>query len=381
MASSSAVVAKLLVIVNRYGSNAYEWFSRIYREWKGYIEKTRCTQCGSQSIRWIDDYSYECDNGHRNRVLGLEAWELGVPAWFMRLLNDMGLVDILYKSRSSTCYGVPRATLEAISRVLRTPQAEVAEEVGAEPPTPVAEEFKPISVEVFDEIVGYEDVKELLVKALNSPRAINVLLVGPPASAKTLFLEAIAKHFKVPILVAGTSTGAGLRDFIATYLPRVLIIDELDKRRDPQDLSVLLTWMESQRLVVTMATRRELLGKPIECPYRPEYECRVVAAANTLEGIPDELLSRFLKIEFKEYEEDELKRICVEILTRRGEADKGMAEKIAEAVVKELGSKDPRDCIKLARLAANEEDLKTVVETLKKRKPRRKKTYTYQTKH
>jgi len=374
----SAAVAKLLTLVNKYGADAYTWLSKIKKGWEEYISTTRCSKCGSTNIRWIDDYSYECENGHRDKVLGLEAWELGVPAWFMRILNDMGLVDVLYKSRSTTSYGIPRTTLEAINRILRAGQGEPETVVAT--PTPIVEEVKPITVEEFSEIVGYDDVKQLIVKALNSPKPVHILLVGPPASAKTMFLEAIARHYNVPILVAGTSTGAGIRDFIAAYIPRVLVIDELDKRRDPQDLSVLLTWMESQRIVITMASRREMLGKPIECPYKEG--CRVVAAANTLENIPEELLSRFLKIEFEEYKEDEVKKICTEILVRREGAAREFAEKVAEAVVNELGSKDPRDCIKLARLATNEEELKTVIETLKKRKPkRRQKTYTHQIKH
>jgi Holliday junction DNA helicase RuvB len=372
-----AAAAKLLTLVNRYGADAYTWLSKIKRSWEEYISTVKCGACGSTNIRWIDDYSYECENGHRGKVLGLEAWELGAPAWFMRVMNDMGLVDVLYKSRSTTTYGIPRATLEAINRVLRV---QVEPETGVATPAPIVEEVKPITVEEFSEIVGYDDVKQLIVKALNSPKPVHILLVGPPASAKTMFLEVIARHYNVPILVAGTSTGAGIRDFIATYIPRVLVIDELDKRRDPQDLSVLLTWMESQRIVITMASRREILGKPIECPYKEG--CRVVAAANTLEGIPEELLSRFLKIEFEEYKEDEVKKICTEILTRREGVAKEFAEKVAEAVVKELGSKDPRDCIKLARLATNEEELKTVVETLKKRKPKKKqKAYMHQVKH
>jgi Holliday junction DNA helicase RuvB len=337
----SAAAAKLLTLINKYGADAYTWLSKIKKGWEEYISTARCSKCGSTSIRWIDDYSYECENGHRDKVLGLEAWELGVPAWFMRVLNDLGLVDVLYKSRSTTSYGIPRATLEAISRVLRAAHEEPETAVAV--PTAVVEEVKPITVEEFSEIVGYDDVKQLIVKALNSPKPVHILLVGPPASAKTMFLEVIARHYNVPILVAGTSTGAGIRDFIATYMPRVLVIDELDKRRDPQDLSVLLTWMESQRIVITMASRREILGKPIECPYKEG--CRVVAAANTIENIPDELLSRFLKIEFEEYKEDEVKKICIEVLTRREGAAREFAEKVAEAVVNELGSKDPRDCI------------------------------------
>jgi Holliday junction DNA helicase RuvB len=361
----AAAAAKLSMLVIRYGSDSVAWLSKILTEWGNYKTKVRCSQCGSTNIKWIDDYSYECENGHRDKVLGIEAWELGVPSWFMRALNDMGLVNILYKSRSATCYGVPSTTAEAINRVLSAEAVAVASR-GTSTATVVAPApHRPIDVSVFDEIVGYDDVKKIIAKALNSPKSVHIMLVGPPSSAKTMFLEAIANFYGVPILVAGASTGPGIRNFIADYVPRVLVIDELDKRRDPQDLSVLLTWMESQRLVITMVTRREV----IECP---DKGCRVVAAANTLDPIPRELLSRFTIIEFEEYKESEVRDICISILTKREGVSKELAEKIAEAVVKELGSKDPRDCIKVARLAGGESELSTVVSILKKRRPKKR---------
>jgi Holliday junction DNA helicase RuvB len=361
----AAAAAKLSMLVSRYGSDSVVWLSKILTEWGNYKAKVRCSQCGSTNVKWIDDYSYECENGHRDKVLGLEAWELGVPSWFMRALNDMGLVNILYKSRSATCYGVPSTTAEAINRVLSAEATAVASRASGTAVVATPAPHRPVDASVFDEIVGYDDVKELIVKALNSPKPVHILLVGPPASSKTMFLEAIANFYGVPILVAGTSTGSGIRNFIADYVPRVLVIDELDKRRDPQDLSVLLTWMESQRLVITMVTRREV----IECP---DKGCRVVAAANTLDTIPRELVSRFTVLEFEEYKESEVRDICISILMKREGVSRELAEKIAEAVVKELGSKDPRDCIKVARLAGGESELSTVVSILRKRRPKKR---------
>ncbi len=42
--------------------------------------------------------------------------------------------------------------------------------------------------ELFDNIVGYNDVKKLFNLSLSSERPVHILLVGPPASAKTLFM-------------------------------------------------------------------------------------------------------------------------------------------------------------------------------------------------
>jgi hypothetical protein len=43
----------------------------------------------------------------------------------------------------------------------------------------------------FGDIVGYDDIKDLVRRALNSHENYNLLLCGPPASAKTLFLVGI----------------------------------------------------------------------------------------------------------------------------------------------------------------------------------------------
>jgi hypothetical protein len=43
----------------------------------------------------------------------------------------------------------------------------------------------------FDKIEGYEDIKDIVMRALDSEENYNLLFVGPPASAKTLFLLGI----------------------------------------------------------------------------------------------------------------------------------------------------------------------------------------------
>ena len=40
----------------------------------------------------------------------------------------------------------------------------------------------------FDNIQGYDDIKEIVRRALDSEDSYNLLFVGPTASAKTLFL-------------------------------------------------------------------------------------------------------------------------------------------------------------------------------------------------
>ena len=353
--ASRATVLKILEIVDEKGEEALRYLSMVRDKWVKYKSRyDKCSTCGSR-IKWVSDFEYECENGHRSQVIGLESWEFGVPPWFMNLLHNRGLVQVLYRSRSSTNYGVPDEVVEAIGEVLSGSALAEAEEVEEARPVEVAED-------IFSDIVGLEDVKEVLLQALKSEKPVHILLVGPPASAKTMILEAISRFFDIPIILAGTSTKAGLRDYIAENKPAILLIDELDKFENPLDLSVLLTWMEGQKLTVTMATKRV----SVKCP----SVCKVIAAANTVSRIPPELLSRFIVIELKPYTAEEVREICVNILTKREGVAKELAERIASSVIDKLKSRDPRDCIKIARIAKKAEDIDRIVDILSTRKPR-----------
>ena len=54
-------------------------------------------------------------------------------------------------------------------------------------------EVEPLSVreralKVFSRIEGMDDVKEMMMRALESPERAHTLLIGPPACAKSLFM-------------------------------------------------------------------------------------------------------------------------------------------------------------------------------------------------
>lgn len=344
---SDSMSSKLIEYIERR-PEALEWLRRIHDRWLEYKSRFKCYQCGSE-VEWINDFNYRCRNGHEGRVLGLESWEFNVPPWFMRMLHDDGLVEILYKSRSSTNYGVPSSTIQLIEEVMKLPElgAEVSEE-----PTLVE-----LTEDVFEDIVGLENIKELVMQVLKSDKPVHLLMVGPPASAKSMILEILSRHYGVPIILAGISTKAGIRDFIEENRPRVMLIDELDKVTTPLELSVLLSWMESQKITITMASKRI----EVRCP----SVCKVIAAANDARRIPPELLSRFIVVKIPQYTDEQTKEICINVLTKREGISDELAKYIADAVVNKLRSKDPRDCIKVARLKPKStEDVERIVKLL-----------------
>jgi Holliday junction DNA helicase RuvB len=332
------VRARVLAVAERLGDDVLR---TVYERWRSYVENLRCERCGG-SVRvevhqgnggWrAKAVCLSC--GYEFTVFGLEGWELGVSPYMIPILLSHGILLQTYRSRQYRHYVLNPEVEPVLEEMLSGPGWTHV------PQQPVS--VGPPPDDLFDDIVGLEREKELLLRALRSNEPVHVLLVGPPASAKSMMLEMISQWYGVPILLGGTTTRAGLREFIYENRPEILLIDELDKIYDSRDLSVLLSWMESQRLTITMWNKRVT----VTCP----SVCKVIAAANTTKGIPPELLSRFLVVKIEPYKPNEVMEICVRIIPKRSRVrDAKVVEAIARVVV-ESGSRDPRDCVKLARL-------------------------------
>jgi hypothetical protein len=332
----------------RRNENSMYWLESLVRFWNSKISELVCEKCGSNA-NWVDVDKYKCPNGHEGEsfYLHFEAWEAGVPPWFANKLAEIGVLRITYKSSRSTEYSFTNEGYKAVTNILGGAR-------GYDEGNVVARGH--VDTSLFDNIIGLDKVKIAIVKALSSDKPTHVLLVGQPASAKSMILERIARHYGVEILLGGTSTRAGLRDYIAERTPELLLIDEIDKVSDTMDLSVLLSWMWHQKITITMHKRKET----IRCP----TVCKVIAAANYAEKLPRELLSRFIVIEVPPYTDEEMWKICLNEVKNEG-LDEELAKAIAEAVIKDMKSKDPRDCVKLARMKPeNVEEVKLLAETI-----------------
>jgi Holliday junction DNA helicase RuvB len=82
---------------------------------------------------------------------------------------------------------------------------------------------------LFKDIIGYNDVKRLLRMALDSYGQSHILLSGPPASAKTMFLESLSKLKSAYFVDGASTTKSGLIDCLFLNDPKYLLIDEIDK--------------------------------------------------------------------------------------------------------------------------------------------------------
>ena len=72
----------------------------------------------------------------------------------------------------------------------------------------------------FDKIEGYEDIKEFVIRTLDSEDNYNLLFTGSPASAKTLFLLGILESRK-GVYFDGSNTTNRILDVLEEGRPRV----------------------------------------------------------------------------------------------------------------------------------------------------------------
>jgi Holliday junction DNA helicase RuvB len=259
--------------------------------------------------------------------LGWRSRDVGVWPGALTKLRMEGFVEDVYESNSYHGY---RLTRKARATLLN----------GA-PTYAETEQNRKLEVpeDIFQDIIGHDDVKELLRACLLAEKPVHVLLTGPPALAKTLFLWDIerAGGEKALWLVGSAISKAGLWDLVAERRPEVLLVDELDKV-NAADTAALLSIMEGGRMV------RAKKGRELDT----SIEVKVVAATNVESKLSPELRSRFAIRRLGVYSRDEFRTVVRGVLVRREEISAPVAEEIAKRL--DGRSQDVRDAVRVARL-------------------------------
>jgi len=75
------------------------------------------------------------------------------------------------------------------------------------------------TADAFDNILGYEDIKDIIRRALESQENYNLLFIGAPASAKTLFLQGILEIRKDGVYFDGSNTTSRILDVLEQERP------------------------------------------------------------------------------------------------------------------------------------------------------------------
>lgn len=244
-------------------------------------------------------------------------------------LMVMGLVKCTYSSNRYTNYMLTDKGIE----LAKSGQQE--KPIVLETPLPTLDLSS-----LFNEIVGYDDLKTLIKESMTLEKPIHVLMYGPPSIAKSLFLldiEHTVGDAALPLLGSATSH-AGMWDLIAERHPRYLLLDEVEKL-SLQDMGGLLSLMEHQRII------RAKVGRRLD----EEVNCRVFASANRISKLPPELLSRFWKWQLFEYNANEYVKVVESVLISREGVSQSDAHNVAMGLVGK--THDVRDAIRVARLS------------------------------
>jgi hypothetical protein len=99
-------------------------------------------------------------------------------------------------------------------------------------------------MDAFEEVIGYHDIKRIFGMAIAADEPIHILIVSPPASAKTVFMRSLMKLPSSYFTYGSNSTKAGMVDYISEHKPKFIFIDEIDKMPN-KDQTFLLNLMET----------------------------------------------------------------------------------------------------------------------------------------
>jgi MoxR-like ATPase len=219
------------------------------------------------------------------------------------------------------------------------------------------------ATKVFSKIEGLDDIKEMMLRALESSERAHTLLVGPPACAKSLFMLEIEKFMssKVYFAEGAATTKAGIQKFIAENPHKeIIIIDEIDKMQ-----------MQHQEGLLTMMERGEFTSTKVRNTQTVKANIVIFATSNSTERLSKPLLSRFTVFEIPEYSYPEFEAISVRIIKK---LHQNAVIQIASSVWK-TGSKDIRDVLKITKLcnpADTEEDITRLISIHRKYRKTRK---------
>lgn len=244
-------------------------------------------------LRWA--YQHENDPKDR-RYRELRGWErtpAGASSEDMRRLVDECLVSIVLKTSTLTKYLL---TDRGSKLVWAT---DMEREFTKTPATSI--------LQAMDMVVGFDDLKEAIARAIESRRRVNFLLEGPPACAKSLLMEGVRSVVPRAYMAFGSRTSAsGLSEALFMRQPDILLLDEGDKMHNDV-YSVLLGLMESGEIIETKSKKTRGI----------KLETMVIAACNSSAKMPREFKSRFaLHVHFPHYTRQEFIDVCKGFLSK-----------------------------------------------------------------
>lgn len=214
-------------------------------------------------------------------------------------------------------------------------------------------ETVPREEKFFQEVVGYPELKRLFMKSIISREPVHILLTGPPASSKSLFLLKLGEGLDNAYFIdAVGASGPGMVEYMFRNDTKYLLVDEIDKMKK-NDQATLLNVMETGILSET-----KLRGKTRQ----KKMSLWIFATSNEAEKLTKPLRSRFMELHLNEYSYEEYVEICQRLLNKKYRLPSELSDRIAYLVWNRMKSRDVRDVLKIAKLARTTEDAEWLVD-------------------
>lgn len=224
--------------------------------------------------------------------------------------------------------------------------------------------------DIFGDVVGYDDIKQILNLSLLSDKSINIVISGPYGCGKSTILRDIEKAYGKRAVWFDCSskliTTAGIRNFLFDNPNmKILILDELS-RMSATHQEIFLNLMQFGRITDTKAGtgRRDVQFNGL----------KVYASSNNIENLIGPLRSRMDEYELPPYDYETFRTVGFKKF--EDFADKGLVLNAIDAVWYELKSKDVRELEKIMKYAINSKmELDQIIATKLKYKPRSRNRY------
>ena len=207
---------------------------------------------------------------------------------------------------------------------------------------------------LFEDIIGYAHIKKLFKLALDSDSAVHVLLVGPPASAKTMFLTSLMQLKNSYFTDGANSTKSGMIDYLFENRPRYLLVDEIDKM-----------CFKDQAFLLNLTETGIVSETKFEKTRSAQIKTSVFATCNNVKNLSIPLQSRFFIVEMEAYTYEQFCEITNELLSRYK-----IEEEVAGIIARSVWAKsqDIRDCVKIGTMAKTIENVDFLVNMLHSRR-------------
>jgi len=203
----------------------------------------------------------------------------------------------------------------------------------------------------FEEVIGYYDIKRLFKMAIDAEEPVHILLAGPPASAKTIFMRSLTKLPDSYFTDGSNTTKSGMLGYIFENKPKYILIDEIDKMQYKEQ-AFLLNLMETGIISETKHQKTRSM----------DIKTWIFASSNNTHNIIPVLRSRFLPIKLDPYSYQQFYEITVRLLMQNS-IDEEIAKATADAVWYKIKSGNIRDCVRIGRMAKSIEDINFIVST------------------